>query len=1226
MDEELNTGNNSADTSDKADILSQILSNQSEVSKQTKLLASIDASMKKMLMNSNNISASKASSSKDSHNTFRSNYKENIFGGSGYSGGGNRLKDFKSAFEKELIDGLFTSNLKSAVQGGFKTLAADLGVSINEIGSGLGKAYAQKLIDKLKNTKADGSDGAIKSMYDALNSKITNFTDKIKTAYNRGYSDVVNGGAIEKELNDYIKAHKDDAVKLTDDDIQAEYNRIRSRYVVNHPAYKESEKSEQQEANESATKSVGNNENKSQNTGPDKSDKSSSELSASSLTIYADVVNVNNKAESVSDTAEKIADSVSDSASKVESDSSLADTVSEVVKGKSDDTAAEVAKAGADALGAGGKAGELAEVGANVLGAGGEVGEAANLIAGADSVAGALGGISSVAGMAGPAVVGVTLALDALTPAIEATKDAFKELEKISDRFDASQKKNIDLAQKRLESDVEAMIKAPFEIMEKAANEWYNTWNNNLRTINGTQGYNKEEFQALMGAYAERLRRENLTSVVSASDITNNLAKVLEAGLSGTVAEEFAYLATELNAAVPTQDFFSYAGVYSSIAANAVRQGESESKAIHIANEELKAFANNLLYASREISGGFSTGLKDAQSLFEKSVQISQTAKTNDASEISGVLTAVSAITGAIAPDLASSMTDAIYKAAVGGNSSEIVALRSLAGINASNTEFLRELAANPKAVFVNLFTELANRQSMSQDAYMEVAEGLSNIFGVSMDAFARVDFAYLAKAIESMDTSSIALTENLLLLQSGETTTNAEQLKMQQINKIILDEGLAYVIDNETAQLVQQHMWDEQMNRELMEATYGVELHGAGLKFLEGIRGAVDNVMSFLNPLRLFGIMDKVDNITASEKDSDALRADIENLLEAGKVGTGTELAMKQLTTRNENLYLTDSIVNMLGGTSEYAKATSSFFRRMDTGSHFGGNSVKSDMFYSGLYSDSVDYEFSGKSRYDWNTIGKTVAQTIADSAINSPALNGVVGVGYLGVDANAQEQSATEAAQKKTTENLNSMIQSMKDYVNNNQDKGFEDWVNTAKNFGIADFTQAIENAGMTRESLQANFDTLQTQIGAQEKLEREMREEEFWKNNTELLTETVDWLETINGSVESILDTFNDYFSAWSDYYIDHTVYNSSFTHETYDEIARKEREGSETAIYALADALTQNDVKLLLDPTVQTNALLSQLLKVAQAILQQTQSSDSPFSLSDTFAGMSLGIID
>ena len=73
-------------------------------------------------------------------------------------------------------------------------------------------------------------------------------------------------------------------------------------------------------------------------------------------------------------------------------------------------------------------------------------------------------------------------------------------------------------------------------------------------------------------------------------------------------------------------------------------------------------------------------------------------------------------------------------------------------------------------------------------------------------------------------------------------------------------------------------------------------------------------------------------------------------------------------------------------------------------------------------------------------------------------------------------------------------------------------------------------------------------------------------------------------------------------------------------------REERENSESAIYALADALTENNVDLLVDPTLQTNALLSQILKVANAILNQQSTGTNGVSLPDTIAGLSLGLIN
>lgn len=682
-----------------------------------------------------------------------------------------------------------------------------------------------------------------------------------------------------------------------------------------------------------------------------------------------------------------------------------------------------------------------------------------------------------------------------------------------------------------------------------------------------------------MGAFADRLREESLTDVISAADISDNLAKVLEPGLSGTVAEEFAYLATKLNAAIPTQDFFGYASTYSSIAANAIRNGKSQNEAIALANAQLELFASNVLYAGRELAGGFTTGLKDAQSIFEQSVQIAQTAKTDSANEIAGVMTAVSAITGAIAPDLATSMTDAIYKAAVGGNSSEIVALRSLAGINASNTEFLKQLSDNPKKVFVDLFTELSKRQNMSPDAYMEVAEGLSEIFGVSIDAFARVDFAYLAQAIESMNTSNDSLSDNLELLASGETTTNDEMLKMQQINKYMLDEGLSYVLDNQAARAIQEHMWEEQISRELMEATYGVELQGATLEFLEGIRQTVDNILGFLNPFKLLG---KLANLGASIADAHALKADIAGLLEAGKVGTGKAESKYQLTTRNENLKLTDSIVNMLGGSSLYD---------VTSGLRKTYNVIANPFTYSSRFSDNIgsyisagvstigSSTFTGDSAYNWNTIDKSIANQIATTPQRIPSGTSVASASVAQLSMlNSSSESATEKAQQQANDKVKTALDSMTDFVQNDTEHTmtYDDWKELAANkyfkgdvfkSSIEKFDDALEGAGMSEEAVKGQFDMLQTQIAAQEKLEREKREERFWENNTKLLTTTTDWLESINTHTENLFKKFEDYYSEWTKYFIDHKVYNSAFTHKDYDRISRQEREGSETAFMHL-----------------------------------------------------------
>ena len=887
--------------------------------------------------------------------------------------------------------------------------------------------------------------------------------------------------------------------------------------------------------------------------------------------------------------------------------------------------------AGATSAGAG-AAGTGTAVGTATAGV--EAGAAtATAGAGAAEASAALAGLAEAAALALPeilvvvaAIAAVTHALHSLEPAVEGTKKLLSSLEKAADRYETSREASLEAAEARMKADFETMVRKPFEILEEAAQNLYDTWDQNVRTINGTQGYNKDELYELMGDFANRLRSEGLERVVSTDTVTNNLAKVLESGLSGQVAEEFAYLATKLNAAIPTQDFFEYASTYSSIAANAIQKGSSQADAIEYANNQLESFASNLLYASREISGGFTTGLQNANELFQQSVQIAQASKTNNATEISGVMTAVASIVGAVAPDLATSMTDAIYKAATGGNSSEIVALRSLAGINASNTEFLKQLAENPQKVFTTLFENLGSMQKMSEDAYMEVAEGLSSVFGVSMDAFARVDFNYLAQAISSMNTSNGALNENLELLASGETTTSAEQLRMQQINEYMWEEGLAYVMDNAAAREIQKHMWDEQIAKELMESTYGVEIEGAALEFLEGIRKTIDNILGFLNP---FKVLSKVANVIGSISEARAQDVDVTQMLELGKLGGGNARALYNLTTRNADLNLTENLVDLMGGVSEYNIASTG--RKLASDLLYTGWNNSFDATYGGqglnaLYAlassgagkagRAISSMFSGKSAYSWGTIGKSTANalsTAASSYTYTPS-------GLAKISEQATQASSTAQAQQKATAQLTAMLQSMDDYVAqataNNETADYDDWVKSASSANhISDFAAALEDAGLTEEAVKSQFDSATTQAAQTAEKERKIREEKFW-------TDTVDLLTVNNTILQDIFDKQTEFFQSIVDYFIDHLVYSESYSHEDVTQVQKKEKNKSETAIYALAQALTQNTTDLL-DPTVQTNTLLAQILKLVNVLVQQGSLNTESGAMSNILSNMATG---
>ena len=882
-------------------------------------------------------------------------------------------------------------------------------------------------------------------------------------------------------------------------------------------------------------------------------------------------------------------------------------------------------------------AGMASKAGSTAANAAGASKVLSGLGAGAKAALGPLSALGPQALAAGAALVAIDLASEAVVkvlkwtfaPALESAAEFGKTLGNTFDRANDESERNLRLANERFQADVESIIREPFEILKDAAQEVYDAWDKNVRLINGTQGYTKSDLQDLLASFSQRLRDEGLSSVVSSVDITESLAKVLESGLSGKAAEEFAYQATVLGAAIPNQDFYNYASTYASIVANATQAGMDQASALKYANEQLQAFASNVLYSSRVLSNGVTTGLQDAQKLFEQATQIAQAAGTNNSAQISSVLTAVSSYVGGVAPDLASSLTDAIYKAATGGNSSEIVALRSLAGINASNTEFLRQLAQDPQAVFSELIQNLGDMQKMSEDNYMEVAEGLSQIFGVSMDAFARIDFNQLATAISNMNTSNASLEENLKLLASGETTTNQEQLRMQQINKYLIDEGLSYVMDNEVARSIQEHMWDEQIARELMDAQYAVELKGDALEFLEGIRHTIDNIMTILNPFKLVG---KLVDVVKTADDAKELTADIQGVLEAGKVGEGNQAELMNLITRNRDLNLTPDIITLLGGTSQYnspdafldaagalTSLSSGLGSLADPDVFYGLKQSAFDAIKTGMNQSKVE---SPSSVYSWGaSVGKSIATYLSSSVPSGTAVGSSMG---------NVAQSSSDAAKARNKANIDRMLD--EDYMQKYIEGGtYEEWKATAKNFGIADFEKALEYAGYTEEAVKARFQSGEANEAARKQAERYQREELFWDNTEAYLVELnehalemIDLQTYANEMLDTIYAKETEFYDAWVDYFVKHTAYSAAYDHTDVSRVQREEVGKSSDAVYALAEALTKNSVDLL-DPTIQTNALLSQILLVVNAIMQQNNKAGSGTSLPDALEALATGLV-
>lgn len=966
---------------------------------------------------------------------------------------------------------------------------------------------------------------------------------------------------------------------------------------------------------------------------------------------------------------------------------------------------------GADTLG---KIGDIAGKYGGKLGKGGKVlttigkaGGAGAGKAGAGVLAGKGGAVLAKGAAAlGPyalLIIGIVYTIvKVLGPALKGLAELAKALGKSFNREEEMRKKRMENAQKRQEADMKYIAEQPFKILQEAAEKWASTWDANLRTIGQTQGYDKESVYALYEGYAERLRSEGLGSVINATDVVDKLSSVLSTGLSGKAAEEFAYIASKLNAAIPTQDFFGYAETYASIAANAISQGKSQEQALALANDELEQFASNLLYSSRELAGGFSTGLKNSATLFQNATQIAQSAKSGNAAEISGTLTSVSAIIGAVAPDLADSLVSNVVQAAIGGNSSQIVALRSLAGINASNTEFLQAMASDPKAVFTELFSNLANMQTMSPDNYMEVAEGLAEVFGIDKAAFARVDFNYLADAINAMQVNYNSLDQNLALLESGQTTTSAEQLKAQEINRIVLEEGLAYVIDSEAGRMIQQNMWDEQRANALMENEYAVSLQGAALTFLEGIRKTMTTLMNFLNPIGF--IAKGVSNMVKTMSESVGNEEDLAEILRLGAVGGNTK-SFYNLTTRGTDLGLTTSLVEMMGGTKGVAslnKLAENFSKQttlianatqfLTTGvlTPTGGqlnefNDTLMKISRGGNINASTGVSVA--SRYNWGSVGKSALRATQSTSMNTNTLSAV---------AAKASTAATEHAQNASNERFQEFLSSAEKAAANNM--SYEKWVATAKNYGISDYSDALSTYGRSEDEIKNYFEEHEARQGAIR--EQEIKDDEknyrnetreYWgylssgngifqtalwlpffgegqkydtrmdavdtalsniqaqignaKNHTVIAgieelsrkigedkrVTVISALEQIHEDLSSTFilssSTFQKCMTGWLNYFIS---LNKVYAPEVQGAKAWKNLKSAETnqqtqASLALANALGEFTSSQLqgLDPQLQTNVLLGEIVVILQAIMQQNNSQAGGLSLIDTISALGLG---
>ena len=247
-----------------------------------------------------------------------------------------------------------------------------------------------------------------------------------------------------------------------------------------------------------------------------------------------------------------------------------------------------------------------------------------------------------------------------------------------------------------------------------------------------------------------------------------------------------------------------------------------------------------------------------------------------------------------------------------------------------------------------------------------------------------------------------------------------------------------------------------------------------------------------------------------------------------------------------------------------------------------------------------------------------------------------------------------------------------------------GYQAWADTASKFGISDLLTTFEELGYQASDVQNYFRDLETQQSVQREMKRQKDEEKFWEETQNLLKllnsnmydvfdkgdvmgvlwpgvdswladidsngtsgggrtvggsgfrgEVNAWFDQVDSDInifhEEMIVQFKEFRKDWTDYYIKHTTYTSHLTGtengtkllQTLDKVQNQKDKTTEDVLNALTDALMNNPVGDLLDPTVQQNMLLAAILQGVQAIVQQNNT-QGKLKLPDAISALATGM--
>jgi hypothetical protein len=293
---------------------------------------------------------------------------------------------------------------------------------------------------------------------------------------------------------------------------------------------------------------------------------------------------------------------------------------------------------------------------------------------------------------------------------------------------------------------------------------------------------------------------------------------------------------------------------------------------------------------------------------------------------------------------------------------------------------------------------------------------------------------------------------------------------------------------------MIQEHMWDEQIAREIQETTYGVEIKGAVLEFITGIYNTIDKIAMILIPF--YGLTKLISNVVQSVSDSVDQRNMVEDALVAGNVGYQNIKQFKNLTTTGAALDIVQDYASQLSGITGIAGPNKQALDALKANWEFNTNPFGA-LYYSDnntVSNNSASFRPSLTSKYTWGSISKSNADLFKRFAafVGSSESFGASENTIL-----PSRKSATEMARTAISNKFEQMLtdEYMKPFL---QEGGYSEWAKSASKLGIVDISKAMESSGYNEADIKQRFEIQQAQEATKQKQAREKLEESVWESH--------------------------------------------------------------------------------------------------------------------------------